>query len=163
MSEPYLGEIRAVSFNYAPKGWALCNGQLLSIQQNAALFSILGTTYGGNGINTFGLPNLQGRAPVHPGNSILLGEQAGAVGVTLTANQAGHGHSVSASASATSNTAGGNFPGKAASSLYGASPNTIMNNTIVSNAGGSQPHSNQQPYLVVTYVIALVGIFPSRG
>jgi len=163
MSTPYLGEIRAVAFNFAPKNWALCNGQLMAINQNQALFAILGTTYGGNGTTTFALPNLQGRVPAHPGNSILLGQLGGAPSVTLNGNQIGHGHSVSAAASASTNTAAGNFPASSATNLYGSSPDTNMNTSIVSSSGNTQPHSNMQPYLAVYYIIALVGIFPSRN
>ncbi len=164
-TEPFLGEIRAVSFNFAPKGWAFCNGQLLSIAQNQALFAILGTTYGGNGVQTFGLPNLQGRVPLHPGNGIVLGEAAGAQSVTLLTNQMGHVHQVAASASANSNVAAGNFPGlsPAASGVYGSSLNAQMNPSVISPAGGGQPHNNMQPYLVINYVIALTGIFPTRS
>jgi microcystin-dependent protein len=166
MGAPYLGEVKLVGFNFPPKGWAFCNGQVLSIQQNAALFSILGTTYGGNGVTTFALPNLQGRVPVHTGgpSNIVLGQVAGSAAVTLTSNQAGHGHLVKATASATTNTAGGNFPATAPGNIYGAAaPDTAMNAGVITPQGGSQPHNNLQPYLVVTYCIALVGIFPSRN
>jgi microcystin-dependent protein len=163
MAQPFLGEIRLVAFTFPPKGWAFCNGQLLSISQNAALFSILGTTYGGNGINNFALPNLQGSVPAHPGSSITLGQVGGAANVTLNSNQAGHSHVVSASASANANTAAGNFPGGSGTALYGSSPDTNMNAATIPTSGSSQPHNNMQPYLVLNYVIALTGIFPSRN
>ena len=163
MAEPFIGEIRAVAFGFAPKGWAMCNGQLLAINQNQALFSILGTTYGGNGQTTFALPNLQGRAPVHPGLSVTLGQVGGSSSVTLNANQIGHSHSVAAAATANSNTAAGNFPGSSATQLYGNSVDTQMHPSTISTVGGGQPHDNMQPYLVVNYIIALVGVFPSRN
>ena len=163
MPTPFIGEVKMVTFNFAPKGWAFCNGQLLPINQNQALFSILGTTYGGNGQTTFALPNLQGRVPLHMGNGFTEGQVGGADSVTLTSNQAGHGHGVSATATATTNTAAGNFPATAGSNIYGTSPDTTMNAAVVGQAGGSQPHSNLQPYLVVNFVIALTGIFPSRN
>ena len=163
MSEPYLGEIKIVSFSFPPKGWAFCNGQLLPINQNQALFSILGTTYGGDGITTFALPNLQGSAPLHLSGNIPLGQKGGAATVTLQGNQIGHGHAVKAAASAGTNTAGGNFPAGAYGNVYGNSANTAMNAGTISPAGGSQPHNNMQPYLVMNFVIALVGIFPSRN
>jgi microcystin-dependent protein len=163
MATPYLGEIKLIAFNFAPKGWALCNGQTLAIQQNQALFSILGTTYGGNGQTTFALPNLQGRVPVHVGNGIVLGEQGGVQAVSLNINQIGHTHPVKASATATTNTAAGNFPATSANNVYGSGVDTTMLPGIVSTAGGSQPHDNMQPYLVLNYVIALQGIFPSRN
>jgi len=163
MATPFIGEVKMVAFNFPPKGWAFCNGQILAINQNQALFSILGTTYGGNGQTTFALPNLQGRVPLHMGNGFTEGQVGGAASVTLTSNQAGHGHAVNATASATTNTAAGNFPATSGNNIYGASPDSTMNPTIVGQAGGSQAHSNLQPYLVVNFVIALTGIFPSRN
>jgi microcystin-dependent protein len=163
MATPFIGEVKMVSFNFEPKGWAFCNGQLLPINQNQALFSILGTTYGGNGQTTFGLPNLQGRVPLHIGSGFAEGQVGGAQTVTLTSNQVGHGHGVSATATATTNTAAGNFPATSAGNIYGSSPDTTMNAGIVGQAGGSQAHSNLQPYLVVNFVIALTGVFPSRN
>src|SRR6185312_4917907 len=110
MATPFIGEVKMISFNFPPKGWAFCNGQLLSIAQNQALFSILGTTYGGNGQTTFALPNLQGSVPIHFGNGYNLGQVGGSQNVTLNNNQAGHSHLVHATATATTNTAAGNFP-----------------------------------------------------
>jgi microcystin-dependent protein len=166
MAEPYLGEIRAVSFAFAPKGWALCNGQAMPINQNQALFSILGTTYGGNGTTTFNLPDLRGRTPVHFNSSVTLGQIAGVENVTLNNAQSPHTHQVSAqSGGGNSNTPGGNLPAASTSPIqaYGSAPGTPMNGAIVGLAGGSQPHSNLQPLLVVSYIIALSGIFPSRN
>ena len=163
MATPFLGQIMMISWNYPPKGWAFCNGQLLPINQNQALFSILGTTYGGDGRTNFALPNLQGRAPIHMGNGFTLGEAGGAEAVTLNINQINHVHPVKASATATTNTAAGNFPAAASNSVYGSGIDTTMNAGIVSNAGGSQPHTNMQPSLVINYVIALQGIFPSQN
>jgi microcystin-dependent protein len=163
MATPFLGEVKMISFNYAPKGWAFCNGQSLPINQNQAMFSILGTTYGGDGISTFKLPNLQGCVPLHMGNGFNEGQTGGAQTVTLAANQSGHGHAVKAAATATSNTAGGNYPAPSGKDLYGTSPDTTMNAGVVSQAGGGQPHPNLQPYLVINFVIALEGIFPSQN
>jgi microcystin-dependent protein len=164
-TEPFLGEIRLMSFAFPPKGWATCSGQLLAINSNAALFSILGTTYGGNGINNFALPNLQGAVAVHQGNGITLGQIGGSQSVQLNANQIGHTHALSANATANSSSAAGNFPASAPSGdvLYGPTANTAMNPATLSPVGGSLPHNNLQPYLVVTYCIALQGIFPSRS
>lgn len=164
-TEPFLGEIRLFSFTFPPKGWALCNGQLLPINQNAALFSILGTTYGGNGTTTFALPNLQGSVAVHQGNGIVLGERSGSASVTLTSNQISHNHPVAASATPNSYTAAGNFPASAPAgqNLYGPTADSSMNPAVLSPSGGTQPHNNLQPYLVVIYCIALQGIFPSRN
>ena len=163
--EPFLGEIRIFAFTFPPKGWAVCNGQLLAINQNQALFSILGTTYGGNGISTFALPNLQGAVAVHTGDGITLGQTGGSQTVTLAGNQIGHSHTVAASATPNSYTAAGNFPASAGAgqNLYGPTPNTAMNSGVLAAAGGSQPHNNLQPYLVVLYCIALQGIFPSQN
>ncbi len=163
-TEPFVGEIRLFAITYPPKGWALCNGQLMSISQNAALFSILGTTYGGNGVNNFALPNLQGKVAVHTGNGIVLGQTGGSQSVTLTTNQINHTHQVSTNATANSVSAAGNFPASSpAGSLYGPTADTAMNAAILSPNGSSQPHNNLQPYLVVLYCIALSGIFPSRN
>jgi microcystin-dependent protein len=163
MGTPYLGEIKMVSFNFQPKGWAFCNGQLLAINQNQALFAILGTTYGGNGTTNFALPNLQGRVPMHIGSGFLEGQAGGAQSVTLVGDQFGHGHPVGATATTTANSAAGNVPAVSGNALYGTSADTTMNTAIVGLAGGSQAHSNLQPYLVINFVIALQGIFPSRN
>jgi microcystin-dependent protein len=166
MAEPFIGEIKMVAFDFAPRGWALCNGQLLPIGQNQALFSILGTTYGGNGTTTFALPDLRGRSPVHFGSQISLGQVGGEENHTLIqAEMPAHNHTVagdSADASVSS-PAGSVWAASGNDPFSSSAPNTGMNPASVSNAGGSQPHSNQQPYLVVNFVIALVGIFPSRN
>jgi microcystin-dependent protein len=164
MSTPYLGEIRIVSFNFAPKGWALCNGQLLPINQNQALFSILGTTYGGNGQTTFALPNFQGRAPAHFGNGFTLGQSAGEENHTLIISEMPtHTHLVSASSAAPDAGSMANNSWAANSGAYDSNVTTVMNPASIGNQGGSQPHSNMQPYLVLNFVIALQGIFPSRN
>ncbi|MFC5649787.1 phage tail protein [Paenibacillus solisilvae] len=165
MSEPFLGEIQAFAFGFEPRGWAACSGQLLPINTNQALFSILGTTYGGDGITTFCLPDLRGRAAVHPGNGVSLGQAAGEEAHTLTANEMPqHNHQVMANtSSSTSNKPAGNVWGPAQENSYTASPNTSMSPNALSNAGGSQAHPNMQPYLALNYCIALTGIFPSRN
>ena len=168
-TEPYIGEINLVSFDFAPKGWALCNGQLLPINQNQALFSILGTTYGGNGQTNFALPNLQGRTGVGFSNAMPLGQAAGSSTENLTPGQLpNHTHAVNASADfANSNDPtghvlgakgrGGTNPFATATQMMPLNPNSI------DPAGGNQAHNNMQPYLVMNYIIALVGIFPSRN
>ena len=165
MSEPFLSEIKLVSFNFAPKGWALCNGQFLPINQNQALFALLGTTYGGNGQTTFALPNLRGRVPIHMGNGHTLGEAAGSTAVTVNIQQLPtHMHGVQAS-STNGDTAfsSGHLLGKALN-MYGQPINlTTILPTTVSNVGGSQPHNNMMPYLVLNFIIALQGIFPSQN
>lgn len=171
MSEPFLSEIKVVSFNFAPKGWALCNGQFLPINQNQALFSLLGTTYGGNGQTTFALPNLRGRTPIHEGNGHTLGEAAGSTSVTVNIQQLPtHIHQFNVSSTqALAN--GGNIPDSTktlapsiASNIYGSPQNlTAMDQTAITNVGGSQPHNNMMPYLVLNFIIALQGIFPSQN
>jgi microcystin-dependent protein len=168
MSEPFLSELKLVSFNFAPKGWAMCNGQILAINVNQALFSLLGTTYGGDGRVNFGLPNLQGRAPIHMGNSHTLGENGGEYNHTLTLTETPqHQHQLQGVAATQNQTAPvnnllANTTGNLA--IYGP-PNSLvaMFPADVSNAGGSQPHANQSPYLVMTWIIALQGIFPSQN
>jgi microcystin-dependent protein len=172
MAEPFLSELRIMSFDFAPKGWAQCNGQLMPINQNQPLFSLLGTTFGGDGRTTFALPNLQGRAPLHPGAGHVLGEAAGEYAHTLTTNEmTEHVHPVVAD-NTTANTTDGNLPmpptrklaGSAGGDLYGpAAALQPMNPGAVSMVGSSQPHDNTMPYLTLLFVIALVGIFPSRN
>jgi microcystin-dependent protein len=165
MAEPFLSEIRIMSFGFAPQGWALCNGQLLPINQNQALFSLLGTTYGGDGRVNFGLPNLQGRTPIHTGNGHTLGEVGGEQAHTLNISEIPtHTHLANAStANGSTNFANGNILA-AAGNLY-AAPNslTTLNPTSIANVGGSQAHLNMQPFLTLTFCIALQGIFPSRN
>lgn len=174
MSEVFLGSINLVAFNFAPRGWAFCNGQILSIAQNTALFSLLGTTYGGNGQTTFALPNLQGRAPMHWGNGaglpqVVLGEEGGAEFVTLTLDEmAQHTHTLNGTDNASNATGpGGNVVSKTATppgNLYGnATPNATLSSEAVSLAGGNQAHTNLQPYLALNFCIALQGIYPSRN
>lgn len=165
--------------NFAPRGWALCNGQLLPVSQNVALFSILGTTYGGNGTSTFGLPNFQGSAPIHWGNGPgltprVLGETGGSETVSLISTEMPmHTHLLACKSESGSLTSpAGNFPagnlvnrdtGVAQDTSYEVAADGIMNPAAVGVAGGSQPHSNMQPFLAVTFIIALNGIFPSRN
>ncbi len=169
MADPFLAEVRIMSFSFAPKGWAMCNGQLLPINQNQALFALLGTTYGGNGINNFQLPNLQGNVPIHVGNGFVQGETGGETAHTLiTPEMPAHTHQAHAysGGASTQNPAGNSWARDAASitSPYGkGTPSGAMNLGSVSLAGGNQPHDNMQPYLVLNYCIALVGIFPSRN
>lgn len=169
MSEPFIGEIRMFSFNYPPRGWALCNGQLLPIAQNQALFSILGTTFGGNGQTTFALPELRGRAPLHVGPQNPLGTRAGATDVSLTvAELPPHTHELRASAEpATLSDPGGAVFAKKrrfGADVYAAAPpSTPLAPAALQPRGGSQPHTNLQPYGVVSICIALQGIYPSRN
>ena len=165
MASPFMGEIRLVSFNFAPQGWAMCNGQLLPINQNQALFSLLGTTFGGNGQTTFALPDLRGRAPIHVGSGHTLGEKAGEQSHTLTiAELPTHTHSALAnSGNATTPIPGGNLLA-AANNLYAANTNLVaLGPDMIANVGGSQAHQNMQPFIIVTYCIALQGIFPSQN
>jgi microcystin-dependent protein len=165
MGTQYLGEIKVVSFNFAPKGWALCNGQLLPISQNAALFSLLGTFYGGNGTTTFALPNLQASMPIHVGNGFSQGQVGGQANVTLITSQLpAHTHTAQGvTSNASSAEATGNAWAVTAQNAYAASPNTTMAPAAAASAGGSQPHNNMPPYLVLNFVIALQGIFPTRN
>ena len=164
MSEPFMSEIRLMSFIYPPRGWALCSGQLLPINQNQALFALLGTTYGGDGRTTFALPNLQGRVPMHAGNGHTLGEQTGSQTITLTSGQMPtHLHTLQASGNS-----GGTQADPSAALLapvnggYGTAANlTTLEPSSVTTVGNTQAHDNMQPYLTLSYCIALTGIFPS--
>jgi len=167
MAEPFLSEIRIMSFVFAPKGWALCNGQLLPINQNQALFSLLGTTYGGDGRVNFALPDLRGNVPIHMGSGFTLGQKGGEQAHTVSiAELPTHVHT----ANATSNAAikdtppGGSLLGQSSGQfLYGATGNlTAMAPQSIANTGGSQAHLNMQPFLVLSFCIALQGIFPSQ-
>jgi len=165
MAEPFLAEIRLMSFGFPPKGWAQCDGQLLPINQNQALFSLLGTTFGGDGRVNFGLPNLQGRTPIHVGGSHLLGERGGEQGHTLSISEIPtHVHTLSASTTAAdSPIPSPNVLGTVPNELYvGASSLVAMNPGSLANTGGSQAHLNMQPFLVLNFCIALQGIFPSQ-
>ena len=165
MATPFLGEIKIVSFNFAPKGWAMCNGQLMAINQNQALFSVLGTTYGGDGRQTFGLPNLQGRTPVHVGDGIALGELGGESAHTLIISELpAHNHVPVGSTTQASAPPGGlELWGSDGSKPFHPTANATMNPASIVAAGGSQPHENMSPYLVLNFVIALQGIFPSQN
>ncbi|TFI58326.1 phage tail protein [Sphingomonas parva] len=165
MAEPFLSELRLFSFNFPPKGWAFCNGQFLPINQNQALFALLGTTYGGNGQTTFALPNLQGRVPIHEGDGHTLGEAAGSSSVTLTQQQMPeHLHFEQASSDNGSTPLPGNNVLAASNNTYtGAAALTPLLPGSVGNFGGSQPHNNMMPYLVLNWCIALQGIFPSQN
>ena len=176
MTQPFLGQIQPFGFNFAPKGWAQCNGQILSITQNAALFSLIGTYYGGNGTSTFALPNLQSRVPLHQGTStsgenFVIGESAGVESVVLNLSELpAHSHpfmgsSVNATATAAAD-------GEALAKAAGATPNNFYGPmtipqplipTAISPIGGNLPHTNLQPYLTINWCIALNGIFPSRN
>lgn len=164
MAEPFLGEIRTFSFSFEPEGWAFCDGRLLPIADNQALYAVIGATYGGDGVTTFALPDLRGRAPVHMGNGISLGEKAGEETHTLTVNEIpAHTHVAEASTDSTSKSAAGNVWGKEASQPYSTQANGVMNSNALSTAGSSQGHPNMQPYGVINYCMAIQGIFPSRN
>jgi microcystin-dependent protein len=181
MSAPFVAEIRMFGFNFAPTGWAQCNGQLLPISQNTALFSLLGTNYGGDGKSTFGLPNLQGNVPLHAGSSAgpglsqyFVGETTGSQTVTLlTTEMAQHSHAFNADkgSATTSSPANnlymaGNFPGNPGGAVWAyntAGPSTIVNPATITLTGSSQPHNNMMPYLTLNFCIAMQGIFPPRS
>ena len=181
MSEPFLSEIKIVSFSYAPQGWAMCNGQFLPINQNQALFALLGTTYGGNGQTTFALPNLRGRVPIHFGGSHDLGEAAGSTSVTINIQQLPtHTHFAQARNALAPASLDGVEPGPSKSlaqalvslpnnatvngNMYGTgSPTGSMKANALTTVGGSQPHNNMMPYLTLNFIISLIGIFPSRN
>lgn len=168
MAEPFLSEIRLMSFSFAPSGWALCNGQFLPINQNQALFALLGTTFGGNGMTTFALPDFRNRVPIHAGNGHTLGERAGSATHTLSiAELPTHTHSLAGSP-----TLGNSVnPAPAGGTLFAAEPGNpyttatpgfvALESNTVANVGGSQAHENRQPSLVISFCIALQGIFPS--
>ena len=167
MAEPFLSEIRIMSFNFAPKGWALCNGQFLPINQNQALFALLGTTYGGNGQTTFALPDNRGRTPIHFGNGFTLGERGGEQAHTVSvAELPTHTHVAQGSSNiGTTVVPSGTLTlAKRAAEIYHSPSNLVaMNAASVSNVGGSQAHLNMQPFLALTFCIALQGIFPSQN
>ena len=167
--DPFLSELRIMSFNFPPKGWAFCNGQLLPINQNQALFSLLGTTYGGDGRTTFGLPDLRGRVPIHVGSGYTLGERDGEQAHTLVISEMpAHTHQAQGNSAAadTSDPTNGFLaqPSAAGGSVYSnGNPSVAMSPAAIGTAGGSQPHQNLQPYLALNFCIALQGIFPSQN
>ena len=165
MAQPYVGEIRMFGGNFAPAGWMFCDGQLLPISENDTLFQLIGTTYGGDGQSTFGLPDLRGRLPVHQGNGYLLAQTGGVEQVTLTVNQMPlHTHMLVGSANnASTGNAQGNVLAQTPSytPYIVATPNTALSANSIAQIGGSQPHSNFEPYLCVSFIISLFGIFPT--
>ena len=168
MAEPFIGEIRPVPYNFAPAGWQLCQGQTLSISQNTALFSLLGTTYGGDGQQTFRLPDLRGRVPVGQDNGYVMGQTGGAEQVTLTASQLPiHNHVANCTDNAGDKAAPSSAiwatDGSGATAEYDQTPDSTMNPAAIGSTGGGQPHENRQPYLTINFIISLFGIFPSRN
>jgi microcystin-dependent protein len=165
MSDPYIGEIRMFGGNFAPAGWAFCQGQLVPISEYDTLFNLIGTTYGGDGQSTFGLPNLQGRVPVHTGPGMVLGQMAGSESVTLTTQQLPvHTHPMAASSDAANVITGANGVLAASVSLaayFASPPDAALNAASVLPVGGNQPHENMQPYLAINFIISLFGIYPN--
>jgi len=167
MSEPYVGEIRMFAGNFAPAGWMLCEGQLVPISENEVLFQLIGTTYGGDGQNTFALPELRGRLPLHMGNGFVIGESGGAEEVTLTAQQLpAHSHALLAvGLTGDQLSPAGNLPANSfnVTPFINETPNGAMSAAAITATGGSQPHTNIQPYLCINFIISLFGIFPSQN
>lgn len=170
MSQPYVGEIRMGGWNFAPVGWAFCNGQVLQISQNDVLYMVIGTTYGGDGVTTFALPDLRSRVPMHQGGGFTIGQQAGVEAVTLTGSQIPtHGHSFNASLNSGSQSSpAGNAPATYAAAGGSAyfqttSPGDQMAAQSIGVVGGNQPHDNLQPYQAITFIIALFGVFPTQS
>jgi len=167
MAQPYVGEIRMFAGNFAPAGWQFCEGQLLPISENETLFQLIGTTYGGDGQSTFALPDLRGRIPIHQGNGFILAETGGVEEITLTVNQIpAHSHAFLASTNVAQDT---NPQNKVLGQTSGGllpyiqdSPDANLSSQAISSVGGSQPHTNFQPYLCVDFIISLFGIFPSQ-
>ena len=166
MAQPYVGEIRMFGGNFAPAGWMFCEGQLLPISENETLFNLIGTTYGGDGQSTFALPDLRGRLPMHQGNGFILAEQGGAEEITINAQQTPiHNHALLASGDTADQITGANGVVANAVSLsmyFTAPPDTSLNANTMGITGGSQPHTNFQPYLCVDFIISLFGIFPHQ-
>jgi len=165
MAQPYVGEIRLFAGNFAPAGWQFCGGQLLAISENEALFQLIGTTYGGDGQETFALPDLRGRIPIHQGNGFILAESGGAESVTLTTNQIpAHSHTFADARPATTPFVAGAAIAEAGpgAELFTAGATGQMQAATITPTGGSQPHDNFQPYCCINYIISLFGIFPSQ-
>lgn len=167
MSNPFIGEIRMFGGNFAPLGWAFCDGQLMAIAENVALFSLIGTTYGGDGQNTFALPDLRSRVPLHTGPGFVQGQSGGVEQVTLTvAQMPAHNHSqIATTATATPAAApsGSLVAASTATKFYGAAPSTPTAPSAILPAGQGQPHDNMAPFLAVSFIISLFGIFPSQN
>ncbi len=164
MATPFLGEIKMVSFAFPPKGWAFCNGQLLPINQNQALFALMGTMYGGNGQTTFALPDLRGRTPMHVGSGYVQGQAGGQEFHTLTqAEMPAHTHFVQGTSLTGNSTAPGGNRFAAARGQYAESGDVAMHPGSITNVGGSQPHENRMPFTVISFIVALQGIFPSQN
>jgi len=170
MSQPFIGEIKPCGFNFAPLGYAFCDGSLQSIDQNQALYALIGTTFGGDGVQTFGLPDLRGRVPVGQGagpglSPLIIGEVYGVESVTLTTQQLpSHTHTVGVSTAAASTVNPSNgYPALSARKVYGTTSLTAMSANSIPTAGSSFAHENRQPYLVISFCIAIEGIFPSRN
>src|SRR5579871_5260067 len=167
MSQPFIGEIRMFAGNFAPVGWAFCNGAIIPIDQNDALFNLIGTTYGGDGQTTFALPNLQSRVPVHVGPGFALGQSGGAETVTLTVSQIpAHSHVPigSSNIGGQANPTGNTWAGNNTLTVYDATndPGPVLNPAALGSSGGSQPHDNMIPFLVINFILSLFGIFPSQ-
>lgn len=165
MGQPYVGEIRIFGGNFAPAGWMFCEGQLLPISENETLFNLIGTYYGGDGQSTFGLPDLRGRLPIHMGNGFTLSQTGGVEAVTLGANTIpAHNHTVTASSSPSyTSVPNGNYLASGPDIYDQGKPGTAVMAGAISSAGGSQPHSNFQPYLCLDFIISLFGIYPSQS
>jgi microcystin-dependent protein len=170
MSTPYVGEIRMVGFNFSPVGWALCDGQLLAIAQNDVLFALIGTTYGGDGVNTFALPNLSGRIPIHMGSGSglsprVIGQSSGSESVTLISSQLpAHAHLAQAHSTIGSQSSPQNalWAASPSASYSTSAPSGAMSTSLIGPAGGSQPHANLMPFVAINFIISLFGIFPSQ-
>ena len=171
MGTPYVGEIRMFAGNFAPAGWAFCQGQTLAISENTVLFTLIGTTYGGDGVNTFNLPNLASRVPIHmgttPGQSFIIGESAGQESVTLTTSQIpahSHGPLCNSGDGTQNSPSNGVWAQQTQNAPYSnVAPTVQMANNAIGSTGGSQPHDNMVPYLVINFIISLFGVFPSQA
>lgn len=164
MADPFIGELKLVAQSFAPKGWALCNGQLLAVNQNQALFAVLGVTYGGNGVTTFALPNLRGRVPLHQGPRYVAGSTGGEESHILTSAEVPvHNHPARAQSTASAVSPAGAEWASTGDASYTVSPSGVMAPGAVANAGGGQAHENRPPFLVLSWIIALNGVYPSRS